>query len=299
MKYFHSDEFLATFVPILVYWVYSGVCMMLYSMSFVRCHRLHPEGDDTENVVAKSEVIPVVLLQQVIQATIASLVFQVDSKILVIFSSSTLTIYLDFLLSMNEVSNKILSTNSLSILAHLQITSKDIVAITTYPPPSSIMVQAGQILIAMLVFDTWQYFMHRCMHHSKFLYRHFHSWHHRLVAPYAFGAQYNHPVDGILIETVAGALSYFISGMSPKTSILFFSLATIKGIDDHCGLLLPWNPFHMVFENNTAYHDIHHQLSGCRYNYSQPFFVMWDKILGTYKPCSRKQRLGKGLEPRH
>ncbi|RWW05064.1 hypothetical protein GW17_00031683, partial [Ensete ventricosum] len=102
---------------------------------------------------------------------------------------------------------------------------------------------ASQFMVAMVVFDTWQYFVHRYMHHNKFLYRKFHSWHHRIVAPYACAAQYNHPVDGVITETVAGALAYFVSGMSKTTAALFFSFATVKGIDDHCGLMLPWNPF--------------------------------------------------------
>ncbi|XP_020253954.1 sphinganine C4-monooxygenase 2-like [Asparagus officinalis] len=155
---------------------------------------------------------------------------------------------------------------------------------------------AAQFFVAMLVFDTWQYFIHRYMHLNKYLYRRFHSWHHRLSAPYAYGAQYNHPVDGILTETLAGALAFFVSGMSARTSVFFFSFATVKGIDDHCGILLPWNPFHLVFGNNTAYHEIHHQLKGSRCNFAQPFFVMWDKILGTYAGYEIERREGGGFE---
>lgn len=150
----------------------------------------------------------------------------------------------------------------------------------------------------MLVLDTWQYFMHRFMHHNKFLYKHIHSQHHRLVVPYAFGALYNHPLEGLLLDTIGGALSFLLSGMSPRMSIFFFSFATIKTVDDHCGLWLPGNPFHLFFRNNTAYHDVHHQLYGTKYNYSQPFFVMWDKILGTYMPYSLEKRADGGFETR-
>ena len=150
----------------------------------------------------------------------------------------------------------------------------------------------------MIVLDTWQYFMHRYMHHNKFLYRHIHSQHHRLVVPYAYGALYNHPVEGLLLDTVGGALSFLISGMSPRTSIFFFSFATIKTVDDHCGLCLPGNLFHMVFKNNSAYHDVHHQLYGSKYNFSQPFFSVWDRILGTYMPYSLEKREGGGFEAR-
>lgn len=149
-----------------------------------------------------------------------------------------------------------------------------------------------------MVLDTWQYFMHRYMHHNKFLYRHIHSQHHRLVVPYAFGALYNHPVEGLLLDTIGGALSFLLSGMSPRTSIFFFSFATLKTVDDHCGLWLPGNLFHLFFRNNSAYHDIHHQLYGNKYNFSQPFFVMWDRILGTYMPYSLEKKSGGGFEAR-
>lgn len=150
----------------------------------------------------------------------------------------------------------------------------------------------------MVVLDTWQYFMHRYMHHNKFLYKHIHSQHHRLVVPYAFGALYNHPLEGLLLDTIGGALSFLLSGMSPRVSIFFFSFATIKTVDDHCGLWLPGNLFHLFFKNNTAYHDVHHQLYGTKYNFSQPFFVTWDRILGTYMPYSLEKRTGGGFEAR-
>eukprot|EP00252_Welwitschia_mirabilis_P003464 TRINITY_DN13536_c0_g1_i1.p1 TRINITY_DN13536_c0_g1~~TRINITY_DN13536_c0_g1_i1.p1 ORF type:complete len:255 (-),score=21.28 TRINITY_DN13536_c0_g1_i1:193-957(-) len=162
----------------------------------------------------------------------------------------------------------------------------------------SAMVQARQFLIAMVIMDTWQYFIHRYMHHNKFLYKHIHSHHHRLVVPYAFGALYNHPLEGLLLDTVGGAFSYLLSGMTPRTSIFFFSFATMKTVDDHCGLWLPGNPFHILFHNNTAYHDIHHQLYGTKYNFSQPFFVMWDRILGTYMPYKIQNRADGGFEAR-
>lgn len=162
----------------------------------------------------------------------------------------------------------------------------------------SVPTQLGQFLMAMLVMDTWQYFVHRYMHHNKFLYRHIHSQHHKLVVPYAFGALYNHPLEGLLLDTAGGAISFLVSGMTPRTSILFFSFATIKTVDDHCGLWLPGNPFHVYFQNNAAYHDIHHQLYGAKYNFSQPFFVWWDKLLGTYMPYKIENRADGGFEAR-
>lgn len=44
---------------------------------------------------------------------------------------------------------------------------------------------------------------------------------------------------------------------------------------------LPWDPLQMLFGNNVAYHDIHHQQFGIKKNFSQPYFTHWDTILDT------------------
>ncbi|KAK9090718.1 hypothetical protein Sjap_023895 [Stephania japonica] len=251
MEWGVSDELLGTFMPILVYWVYSGVYVLLGSGSLDN-YRLHSRKDeDVKNLVSKGTVVKGVVLQQAIQALVAIILFTVTG---------------------NDDS------------------ATDIKA--------SVVVLLRQFVTAMLILDTWQYFMHRYMHHNKFLYRHIHSQHHRLVVPYAFGALYNHPLEGLLLDTIGGALSFLLSGMSPRTSIFFFSFATIKTVDDHCGLWLPGNPFHVLFRNNTAYHDIHHQLYGSKYNFSQPFFNIWDRIFGTYMPYSLEKGEGGGFEAR-
>jgi sphinganine C4-monooxygenase len=154
-----------------------------------------------------------------------------------------------------------------------------------------------QIIIGTFFMDKWQYFAHRYMHQNKFLYRHVHSQHHRLVVPYAIGALYNHPLEGLLLDTLGGAISFLIPGMTARTSVLFFCSAVVKTADDHCGLWLPGNIFHIFFQNNTAYHDIH-QLPGSKYNYYQPFFSIWDKLLRTHMPSTIVKRHEGGLEAR-
>ncbi|KAL7132863.1 hypothetical protein ABFS83_12G103300 [Erythranthe nasuta] len=248
-----SDELLGTFAPIVLYWFYSGIYVMLGSMENYRLHS--KKDEDEKNLVPKKVVVVGVLLQQVVQALVATVLFAVTKN----------------------------DTESESEQAQLH---------------TPLVTLVRQFLVAMMVLDTWQYFMHRYMHHNKFLYRHIHSQHHRLVVPYAFGALYNHPIEGVLLDTVGGALSFLVSGMSPRASIFFFSFATLKTVDDHCGLWLPCNLFQLFFRNNSAYHDIHHQLYGNKYNFSQPFFVMWDRILGTYMPYSIEKRIEGGLEAR-
>ncbi|RXI05749.1 hypothetical protein DVH24_017791 [Malus domestica] len=63
--------------------------------------------------------------------------------------------------------------------------------------------------------------------------------HHRLVAPYTYGAMYNHPIKGLLVDTMSGAVSFLAFDMSPRMSIFFFSFTTVKVVDDHHGMWIP------------------------------------------------------------
>jgi len=147
-----------------------------------------------------------------------------------------------------------------------------------------------QFLVAIFTIDTWQYFLHRYMHMNKFMYRHFHSWHHRLYVPYAFGALYNHPFEGFLLDSLGTVIAESVSGMSTRQAALLFSIATFKTVDDHCGYRFPFDPLQMMSTNNADYHDIHHQQIGIKSNFAQPFFVHWDTLLGTQMTRQEMER---------
>lgn len=156
-------------------------------------------------------------------------------------------------------------------------------------------VTSGSHFISFLI-DTWQYFLHRYFHTNKFLYRHFHSWHHRLYVPYAFGALYNHPIEGLLLDTVGAVLAQHVVGLSLRQATVLFTFATLKTVDDHCGYSLPFDPLQILFSNNADYHDIHHLTIGIKNNFAQPFFIHWDIILGTRmtrQEVEAKQRKAK------
>ncbi|KKY17922.1 putative sphinganine hydroxylase [Phaeomoniella chlamydospora] len=144
-----------------------------------------------------------------------------------------------------------------------------------------LIIPAVQFLVAVTWIDTWQYILHRAMHMNKFLYTTLHSRHHRLYVPYAFGALYNHPLEGFLLDTLGSGLAYLVAGMTTRQGMILFVGSTFKTVDDHCGYALPWDPFQHITSNNAAYHDIHHQSWGIKTNFSQPFFTFWDAILGT------------------
>lgn len=83
------------------------------------------------------------------------------------------------------------------------------------------------------------------------------------------------------MDTLSAAFAYKVSFMTQRMGIYFFAASMMKTVDDHCGYALPWDPLQRMSSNNAAYHDIHHQSWGIKTNFSQPFFTVWDKLLGT------------------
>ncbi|GME82635.1 unnamed protein product [Ambrosiozyma monospora] len=162
----------------------------------------------------------------------------------------------------------------------------------------------GQSLVKMscafLIIDSWQFHLHRIMHLNKALYRRFHSRHHQLYVPYAYGALFNDPVEGFLLDTLGTGIASLTTGMTPIECTILYTFSTMKTVDDHCGYSLPFDLFQLLFPNNSIYHDIHHQHFGVKFNFSQPFFTFWDTWFGTtyhgvdeYKQKQKKITLQK------
>jgi sphinganine C4-monooxygenase len=126
------------------------------------------------------------------------------------------------------------------------------------------------------IIDTWQYFLHRAMHVNKFLYRRVHAVHHRLYVPYAFGALYNHPLEGFVLDSVGAALAEAAAGMSVRQAALLFFVSSLKTVDDHCGYALPWDPLQWFSQNGADYHDIHHQVRAGVAGFA-PLLTAWDR----------------------
>ncbi|PKC08299.1 hypothetical protein RhiirA5_358125 [Rhizophagus irregularis] len=270
---FMSDKQLALFVPFVVYWIYSGFyhLISIYEVSFFEKYRIHSLIEvETRNKVSMGEVVRAVLLQQFLQTLLGLLLVVVEDDDVLLDDEVELLGYRQTLEAMATIFG----------LWNLLEPYQNIIIETSY----WYFIPLSRFLFAMIFLDTWQYFMHRLFHQNKFLYKHIHSLHHRLHAPYAFGALYNHPIEGFVMDSVGAGLAFKLSGMTTIGGMIFFGFATFKTVDDHCGYDLPFNPVQKIFGNNSAYHDIHHQSYGIKMNFSQPFFTIWDRILGTYLP---------------
>lgn len=312
------DTILILAAPVVTYWCMSMVFHFLDTYNLLSCYRLHtPDELLKRNHVSRGEVVRDVLVQHAVQSFIgwcASLLEPVEMRgaewwdILKLYSRF-LQAERWFLSWLNMVGINGAGLEG-KIVAKIAAAGADnlleeVVNLLGLEPTENgnwryklvevaywYIFPAVQVLIAFFILDTWQYFWHRLMHESKWLYRelhfsvisyqlvlflktssgNFHSRHHRLYVPYAFGALYNHPFEGFLMDTIGAGIAYKISGLTVRGGIFFFTFSTMKTVDDHSGYSLPFDPLQYFFWNNASYHDVHHQGWGIKVRF--PYLLL-------------------------
>ncbi|PWY95291.1 sphinganine hydroxylase BasA [Aspergillus sclerotioniger CBS 115572] len=326
------DNILALMLPIVAYWALSMVYHYIDVNDYFPQYRLHTPAEVLKrNRVTRWEVVRDVILQQVIQTIAGYAVSYFDPPDYLGKEEYDIAVWarrirlmqrgLPHLLALFGVDalglGKNLSHNGWTMLGgaiaggHYPAFTQSIIldsgveavapAFTRWELSTAsfmywFFIPALQFIWGVCVVDTWQYFLHRAMHLNRWLYVTFHSRHHRLYVPYAFGALYNHPVEGFLLDTAGTGVAFLTARMSIRQSMWFFTFSTIKTVDDHCGYAFPWDPLQHVTSNNAAYHDIHHQSWGIKTNFSQPFFIFWDRWFGTQWQGEVKLRYERSRE---
>ncbi|RMZ80809.1 hypothetical protein DV737_g2802, partial [Chaetothyriales sp. CBS 132003] len=295
------DVWLQLAAPIIAYWAVSLFFHIIDELDLFPQYRLHTPAEIAKrNRVTRWEVFRDVVLQQIIQTLAGLALAALDPPEMSgkeEYEVAAWALALRKLQAWLPLLLRLAGLDSATLSARLRPAYPTLAAIVgggAYGQPGFaawelhvagfvywLAVPAMQLTAASIAIDTWEYFLHRAMHLNRFLYNWLHSRHHRLYVPYAFGALYNHPLEGFLLDTVGGGIGYMLTGMTVRQGMLFFTLSTIKTVDDHCGYALPWDPLQHLTSNNAAYHDIHHQSWGIKTNFSQPFFTFWDHFLGT------------------
>ncbi|KAI0653440.1 sphingosine hydroxylase [Cubamyces menziesii] len=268
------DHIFALAVPVIAYWVLSGFFHILdvSEWKWLDKYRIHESEEvKSRNLVSRQDVLIAVVFQHVVQTVLGywwidekPVGAQVDHLSAILRLAGPMSWIVRSVCG-EELGGQLLSTKGAQGLYTLYWWA----------------IPAAKLLLGMFIIDTWQYFLHRAMHVNTFLYKKFHSYHHRLYVPYAFGALYNHPFEGFLLDTVGAGIAEWVAHLTTREAMLLFGISTLKTVDDHCGYRLPWDPLQLISSNNADYHDIHHQVIGIKSNFSQPFFIHWDAILGT------------------
>ena len=202
---FMSDKHLSLALPIVAYWLYSGVFHFLdmQSWSWLNKYRIHPPEEIIKrNRVTRWDVVRAVLIQQLGQIVVGILFLAYEP-------------------------DEIIPDHDLAV-RKLQLPPWNLPNLASAEVMYWFLLPAMRQVIAVFLLDAWEYWIHRLMHVNKFLYRHFHSRHHRLYVPYAFGALYNHPLEGLILDTVGTAVAVTAARTSIRESMFFFCFATMK-----------------------------------------------------------------------
>jgi 4-alpha-methyl-delta7-sterol-4alpha-methyl oxidase len=139
-------------------------------------------------------------------------------------------------------------------------------------------VVGAELVLFVYLDDFLYYWFHRTMH-GRWLYKHVHGWHHRIVTPWAITGHYMHPLEYTLTGTVA-LIGPLVLGSHVVTLWLWFAYRQWEAAEGHCGYEFPWTPTHLFAGNDGArHHDFHH--ARVRGNYAG-FFPIWDRVFGTY-----------------
>ncbi len=157
-------------------------------------------------------------------------------------------------------------------------------------------------LVALLVVgDFGLYVGHRVQHESEFLWRNFHSLHHKLSTPSPIGTLYIHEVDA----TLQGSLPMLLAGLvvrpHPLVFCLYVCIRLAENVINHSGIdsrLFDALTFKVLpFRASVAHHDAHHWFcnrSRNAKNYGEGLWI-WDWVFGTLTD-SEKRKQGAKLE---
>ncbi|PVH93170.1 hypothetical protein DM02DRAFT_542086 [Periconia macrospinosa] len=310
-----SDELLLAALPVVAYWAVSLIYHFIDVYGLCEKYRLHTPAEVLKrNHVTRYEVFRDVLLQQIIQVIASMLLSLADDAatsgkadydvawyaqkirlgqraipfVMTILGLDPVALASNVSTSRPMLASALVGGQYPGLMQSIKVAGQDTIApafasweLTLASSLYWYIIPALQFAAAIFIMDTWEYFWHRAMHLNKWLYVTLHSRHHRLYVPYAYGALYNHPVEGFILDTLGAGVSSLVTGMTQRQCMWFFTISTVKTVLDHSGYDFPYDPLHFIFPNNAAYHDIHHQSWGIKTNFSQPFFTVWDRIGGT------------------
>jgi methylsterol monooxygenase/4-alpha-methyl-delta7-sterol-4alpha-methyl oxidase len=140
-----------------------------------------------------------------------------------------------------------------------------------------------QVLFFIVCEDFCFYWTHRILHQG-FLYRKVHKLHHEFNVTVSIAAEYAHPVEYLLGNSLPVALGPMVFGQSRVHIITWLTWVFIRTMntgEGHSGYNFPWSPFRVIpFSSTSTFHDFHHYKNLGNYG---SFMILWDAIFGTHR----------------
>lgn len=139
------------------------------------------------------------------------------------------------------------------------------------------------IVLMIILHDTYFYWTHRLMHHSR-LYRAIHHTHHRSMNPTPWAA-YAFSTAEAVVQAGIGPLIVFTIPVHPSAFALFMVWQIAFNVFGHCGyeIFPSWflrsRPGMLL--NSVTHHALHHEKFQANFGL---YFNVWDRLMGTNHP---------------
>ncbi|MEO0897593.1 MAG: sterol desaturase family protein [Bacteroidota bacterium] len=139
------------------------------------------------------------------------------------------------------------------------------------------------VLVAIVIHDTYFYWMHRAIHH-KWFFRKVHLVHHQSTNPSPF-ASHAFNVSESILETLVFPFILMVIPMHPLAILVMILTAITFNVYGHLGYEIApkWFRHSILFEimNTSVHHNLHHEKFKGNYGY---YFRIWDRLMGTEHP---------------
>lgn len=139
------------------------------------------------------------------------------------------------------------------------------------------------VFLALVLHDTYFYWMHRALHHPS-LYKMMHLEHHKSTSPSPWAAYSFHFFEGFT-EALIVPLVFFLIPMHPIALAIFGLTSFIINVYGHLGFEIApkWLRHSWFFEivNTSVHHNLHHEKFKGNYGL---YFRIWDRLMGTENP---------------
>jgi len=136
------------------------------------------------------------------------------------------------------------------------------------------------LIIAMLVHETYYYWLHRGMHHPRF-YNWLHRGHHDSIVTSGWTSFAFDPGEAILQAAII-PLILLVIPMHWTVLVIWLTLMTISAIINHAGIELWPQPLNRTWWGRNVIGATHHGLHHTQFvkNYGL-YFTFWDRWMGT------------------
>lgn len=153
---------------------------------------------------------------------------------------------------------------------------------------------AAQLVLAMVISQFGEYWVHRSLHTVPWLWR-FHATHHSPGRLYWLNAARFHPVDTLLLQFVS-SLPLLLLGTGETVLLLTLTWSAVHGLFQHSNIRMKLGPLNYIF-SMAELHRWHHSLDvkEANNNYGNNI-ILYDIIFGTmYYPKDKEASANIGL----